>query len=167
MTETYRLVPGGSDAEDGAEAAAPAENAPNKRRTRRQQVLKRGQIIFGFLGSTIDCLVIDHSPFGARLETPVMTEVPEQLRIRFAGETHDAICRWSAGNRLGLEFVGPKVLDEETLRRRRAIRQALRSQGVPAAARMLRDAAFFNNPELQQAAEAAEAAFTRLSDLLD
>jgi hypothetical protein len=138
------------------------------RRARRRQVLKRGQLIFGHAGSTIDCLVLDESPHGVGLETPLMTDFPEHLRIRFAGGvTYDALRRWSAGNRLGVEFVSSRMDDEESLRLLAAVRQALKTKGVHAAIRMMQEADFLKNDELRDAAAAAETALARLSALLE
>jgi hypothetical protein len=131
-------------------------------------VLKRGQLIFGHADSTIDCLVLDESSRGAGLETPLMTDFPERLRIRFAGGvTYDALRRWSAGNRLGVEFVSSRMDDDESLRLLAAVRQALATQGLQAAIRLLQEVNFLKNDELRDAAAAAETALARLSALLE
>ena len=148
-------------------AGEAAEKMPELRRARRQQVLKRAQLGFGFLGSTIDCLIIDESPFGVLSETPVMTQVPEHVKLRLAsGATFDALRRWTAGNKIGFEFIGSQIHDEATLRQRMVIDGVLRKQGLHAAAFLLRDAKFFNNVELEIAAEAAMVALSRLQSLL-
>ncbi len=97
-----------------------------------------------------------------------MTAMPEQVKMRFVGgASFDARCRWSAGNRIGLEFLGSQIYDETALRRRRTIAVALRNQGVNTAVVMLRDIQYFNNEELQTLAEAAEMAVARLASHLE
>lgn len=153
---------------NGPPAPAGGEGKLEHRRARRRQVLKRGQLIFGHADSTIDCLVLDESPHGAGLETPLMTDFPERLRIRFAGGvTYDALRRWSAGNRLGVEFVSSRTDDEELHRLLAAVRQALSAQGLYAAIRLLREADFLKNDKLRAAAATAETALARLSALLE
>jgi hypothetical protein len=150
------------------ESVQSAEETAEQRRLRRRRVLKRAQLIFGISGSTIDCLVLDESRFGVQLETPLMTPLPDHLRIRFAnGAIYDAMRSWSAGNKLGLEYVGSQIYDEATLRQRKAVRLTLKTQGLQVALHMLRDFEFFKDDDLRQAAEAAELALSRLSGLLD
>ncbi len=155
--------------DDGAtEGGDIPQGGADYRRSRRQQVLKRAQLIFGVAGSTIDCLVLDESPFGVQLETPVMTQVPEHLRIRFAsGAVYDAVLSWSAGNKLGLKYIGTQIFDETTLRQRKAVRLALRTHALHVPLQMLRDQEFFKDDDLREAAEAADKALARLSALLE
>jgi len=76
----------------------------------RQTVLKRGQLIFGSSGSTIDCIIRDETRFGVLVETAVMTTMPEQIKLRYIGGiTLDAICRWAVGTKIGIEFVGLEI----------------------------------------------------------
>jgi hypothetical protein len=154
---------------DGPAAAGKDPKAgAEKRRVKRQQVLKRGQLIFGLGGSTIDCLIIDESSYGILVETPLMTDLPEQLRITVAGgATFDAVRRWSMGNKLGLEFILPERRDSAVLRKRLAIRLALKNQNVHTAVLMLRDVNFFEDEELRVMAEAAEASVAWLSSMLE
>jgi hypothetical protein len=151
----------------GEPGPATPEKGVEHRRTKRQQVLKRAQLIFGYSGSVIDCLIIDESPFGVLLETPVMTVVPETVKIRFVGgATFDALRRWATGNKIGLEFMGSQIFDDASRQQRRSIDAVLKKQGVNAAVFMLREARFFNNSELQSAAEDAEITLARLESLL-
>jgi hypothetical protein len=138
------------------------------RRTRRRQVLKRGQVIFGIGDSTIDCLILDEAASGVQLETAVITQFPEQLRLRFSdGATYAARRQWSAGSKIGLEFVGSRLYDEATLNKRKAAREVLKTHGVHAAVKRLQELDFFKDPALREAAEAAELAFARLNALLE
>jgi len=154
----------GEPTDDGGKA----ENSAEYRRSRRRQVLKRAQLIVGVAGSTIDCLVLDESPFGVQLETPAMTHLPEHLRIRFAdGAIYDAVRSWSAGNKIGLEYVSSQIYDEATLRQRKAVRLALKTHALHVVVQMLRDHEFFKDDDLREAADAAELALARLSGLLE
>jgi hypothetical protein len=153
---------------DTKNAADSVEGRAELRRARRRRVLKRAQLIFGFAGSTIDCLVLDESRLGIQLETEGMVQFPEQMRIRFAdGAIYVARRQWSTGNRAGLEFLGTRIYDEESQQHRIAVKAALKQQGVHVAVRMLRDVNYLKNEELREAAEAAELAFARLNAMLE
>lgn len=155
--------------EDGGMAGGiGSQDAPERRRSRRRRVLKRAQLIFGLAGSTIDCLVLDETAFGVQLETPVMSHFPDKLQIRFAGGgIYDAQRLWSTGTKLGLKYVGSRIYDEESLRQRKAVRLALKTQSIAAALHMLRDMDFFKSEALREASVAAELAVMRLSEMLD
>jgi hypothetical protein len=146
----------------------PDSEDSEKRRSRRRQVLKRAQLIFGFGSSSVDCLILDESAHGLQVETAVMMEFPEKLRVRFSdGAIHRVNRLWTAGNRLGLAFVDKQLYDEVASRERKTIQMALKAQGFPAAMQLLRERNFFNDTELQKAAEAAEFALAKLSAMLD
>jgi hypothetical protein len=159
----------GSDAVPEVDGAA-AEG----RRAKRQRVLKRAQLVVGFSGSTFDCLIIDETPFGILLETPLMMmHVPELVKLRFVdGTTFEARRRWSVGNKIGLEFAGSQAFEGTAtfegaiLAQRRAAGEVLRRQGLTAAVCLLREAGFFQSAELQSAAEAAGIALARLEAML-
>lgn len=140
----------------------------DNRRSRRRQVLKTGQIILGFAGSTIDCLIVDETSQGVGIETAVMTDLPERLRLKIAGgAAFDAIRRWSIGSRVGVEFVGPKIPGDAASRQKKDVLMALKSQGAQAAALMLRDLDYFKDADLRTAMEEAEAAYQRLAAMLE
>ncbi len=138
-----------------------------QRRSKRKRVIKRGQVSFGFSGSTVDCLIIDESSYGVMVETAVPMAVPEQVTIIIDGRaTFPAIRRWSMGNRLGLEFIGPQVHDRATVERLRMIDNVLQKDGLEPALALLRAAQFYDDKKLQSAAEAAEAAVQQLQAML-
>lgn len=142
-------------------------NGIDQRRTKRQPVLKMAELVFGFPGMHIECQVIDESRFGVMLETPVVADVPERLKIRFVGgPTFAALRRWAIGNKVGLEFVGLFLEDEATMGQVRAVRTVLREVGVHAAVQMLRERDFFQSSQLRSAAEEAEIAIARLESAL-
>jgi hypothetical protein len=137
------------------------------RRAKRTRVFKSGKIIFGYTDSTIDCLILDESPHGVRVETTVPTTVPEAVKFRIVGGgTYNAIRRWMLGNSIGFEFVGDRINDDVTLAKMRAIKDVLETRGVAMAVHSLRAEQFFDNIDLQRAAEEADAAVSRLNMLL-
>jgi hypothetical protein len=140
---------------------------PEPRRTKRGRVFRSGKIIFGYSDSTIDCLILDESPHGVRVETSVPMTVPEEVKLTIVGGgTYPAIRRWVRGNSIGFEFVGNRINDDLTLAKMHAIKDVLETRGVPMAVHSLRSERFFNNIDLQRAAEEAEAAVARLNALL-
>jgi hypothetical protein len=144
-----------------------AARPEDMRRVKRQRVLKPGKIIFGISGATIDCFVRDESPQGVLVETDVLVAVPDQVTVKLPGTgTHLALRRWAMGNRIGFEFIGARVIDDETLVRMRAINEVLQRQGVTQAVNSLRLSRFFENDELRRLAEEAEAATIRLESFL-
>lgn len=156
-------------AEPAACEAAPSGQkiVSDQRRAKRQRVLKMAELVFDPPGTFIDCVVIDESCFGVMLETMVMAEVPERVKIRFVGgPTFAALRRWAAGNKVGLEFAGLFPEDEATKRQARAIKNVLKEACVHAAVQMLRELDFFENSELRAAAEEAEIAMAKLESAL-
>jgi hypothetical protein len=77
------------------------------RKEPRQRVLRAGKLYFGtFSPTVIDCLVIEQSGNGVRVETPEMTQVPELFKIRVGdGPLHRARRCWTLGQVIGLEFL--------------------------------------------------------------
>lgn len=77
----------------------------DRRRLRRDCVLKRAQIIAG--GGVFDCFVLDRSAAGVRVTLPAPVALPEHVTLRLddSGGT-PAWSRWSRGLETGLEF-GP------------------------------------------------------------
>jgi hypothetical protein len=155
-------------AQNAAISEAPAPpNGADQRRAKRERVIKRAKIIYGFSGSTIDCHVLDESPFGLMIETESMVAVPEQLTVRLegAGMFH-VVRRWAFGNKIGLELVGPQIIDEATHLRMQSILEILDRQGLDAAMKILRADRFFDNQSLRHAAESADQAMTELRTVL-
>jgi hypothetical protein len=139
----------------------------DQRRARRQRVSKTAELVCSLLGTPIECEVIDETRFGVMLETPVRTDVPERVEIRFVGgPTFAALRRWASGNKVGLEFVGLFLEDEATIGQVRMIRTVLKEVGVHAAVQMLRERDFFQSSQLRTAAEEAEIAIARLESAL-
>ena len=137
------------------------------RQGRRDLVLKRGQIIFG--DSVLNCIVLDMSPHGARVDFGAPVEVPVHLDLRLHdGTTYPALQRWSRGTQIGLRFAGPVEASGDEGHARRAFQalQALQSADPAGCLETLRAERFFGDEGLRQAAEAAEAAHARLVGML-
>jgi hypothetical protein len=153
-----------------AMAQTAATNQPtgaDQRRAKRERVIKRAKIIYGFAGSTIDCHILDESPYGLMIETESMVAIPEQLTVKLedAGMFH-VVRRWALGNKIGLELVGPQIIDEATHLRMQSILEILDRQGIGAAMQILHADRFFDNLDLRHTAETADHAMTELRTFL-
>lgn len=84
-----------------------SSDADNRRRERRSRAFKSGKLIYGgFNAAVVDCLIIEMSDTGARVETSVMMNVPETLALRFSDGTERQVRRsWARGNEIGFEFL--------------------------------------------------------------
>jgi hypothetical protein len=81
--------------------------AADRRIESRPRALKAAKLIYGGVcPAVIDCLVRDLSAGGVRVETDVMTMVPEILSLQLQ-EGHARRVRrcWANGNAIGLEFL--------------------------------------------------------------
>ena len=145
-----------------------ATSTLNRRRVTRRRVIKIARLSFGLSGSTIDCEIIDESPYGMLVETNVIVNVPDQLTIRLdSGALFHVIRRWAIGTKIGLEIVGLQVIDKPTRARMQSILSVLKTYGLPAALEILRAEQFFDNAELRQAAEDAGSAIAKLQTILE
>lgn len=81
----------------------------DKRKEPRQRVLRAGKLYFGaFSPTVIDCLVVELSGQGGRVETPEMTQVPDLFKIKVGdGPVQRARRTWTRGNMIGLELLDP------------------------------------------------------------
>jgi hypothetical protein len=79
----------------------------NKRRQARPTTIKSGQLLYGGAHLTVvDCLVLDISETGARVETILSADIPEICFLRLNdGSQRQAYRRWASGHQIGLEFV--------------------------------------------------------------
>jgi hypothetical protein len=77
------------------------------RKEPRERVLKTGKLYYGaFSPTVIDCLVVEVSANGMRVETPAMTQVPELFKVRIGdAQIHRARRCWTRGQLIGLEFL--------------------------------------------------------------
>ena len=79
----------------------------DRRHAKRSRTLKSGKLLYGgFNPSVFDCLIVDMSESGARIETSVMIRVPEVLSLRMNDNIERrAYRRWAFGNQIGVEFA--------------------------------------------------------------
>ncbi len=79
----------------------------DRRRERRVSVLKSAKIIYGgSWGTIVDCLILDLSDQGGRVETILAVDIPDYFYVKFNdGAEHLGHRRWSSGNQIGVEFV--------------------------------------------------------------
>ena len=142
-----------------------AESGSDRRREPRQRVIKGAQLIFQ--GSVIDCTVLDVSPNGARVRTSGVVVTPEQVILQFrGGSAYFARRRWSQGTEMSFVFDRPAPLKENAALVASSALGALLGKDLEGAIRILRAAAFLDDPALGQVAEEAEAAVARLETAL-
>src|SRR5262245_27325032 len=79
----------------------------NRRKSARQKVFLDGRIYFNNRQSTVDCLVRDFSPDGAKLKVSEAVAIPEtiDLYILARDETYHAKVRWRRGVDVGVSFI--------------------------------------------------------------
>ncbi len=165
-TAAELFVVAGDPASASAAGSGPRSGI-DKRRIKRQRVLKMAELVFDLPGAPIGCQVLDESRFGVMLETQSLAHVPERMKICFVGgPTFAALRRWANGNKIGLEFIGLFLEDDLTIGQVRSVRNVLKEVGVHAAVQMLRDHEFFQSSQLRSAAEEAEIAIARLESAL-
>jgi hypothetical protein len=72
----------------------------------RGRTFKSGKLQYGGITpSVVDCLVVELSDGGARIETSVMVQVPEILRLQMHDTDRKVRRAWAVGNQIGLEFL--------------------------------------------------------------
>lgn len=145
---------------------APSTLALERRRQKRTSVLKRAQIACG--PALYDCCILDSSEDGVRIQMPVPVALPERVVLRLEGGISiPALHRWSRSAEAGLEFAKePRAAQGALAERVWAVHEMLLEGRTDAALRQLRAASFFGDPALEQAAEEAEAARSRLAGAL-
>ncbi|MEZ2330648.1 PilZ domain-containing protein [Mesorhizobium sp. RCC_202] len=81
---------------------------PDKRRQRRQRVLKGAAIINGINNSEISCTIKNQNSGGAELTVPVEAMVPERfvLYVPTDGVAYQSVLRWRRNDRIGVQFTG-------------------------------------------------------------
>lgn len=80
-----------------------------RRKERRQRVLKRGKIMVKGTQSVVDCTIRNRSQSGALLRVDGVFIAPPQfdLLIVGSGETQAVELRWQKGSDIGVEFAEP------------------------------------------------------------
>jgi hypothetical protein len=140
--------------------------ASERRRSTRQTVLKRANLIAG--EQVYDCVVLDSSATGARVSTGSVVPLPDRIELRFpSGASLPAVIRWSRGAEIGLEFMAEgATLRDQAAELAWAAYEQLRDGRLDKAMRMLRTENFFDDPALRAAAVEAEEAYNRLESVL-
>jgi hypothetical protein len=141
-------------------------NASERRRSARQSVLKRANLIAG--EQVYDCVVLDSSASGARVSTGSFVSLPDGVELRFpSGASLQAAIRWSRGAEIGLEFVAEGAsLRDQAAELAWSSYEQLRDGRLDKAVRILRTENFFDDPTLRVAALEAEEAYARLEAAL-
>lgn len=90
-----------------AEADGPVVRTVDARRSPRQRVLKRGQIVTPGTGSTIDCTLRNVSQTGAALRFDMFFALPEEfdLVVVGAGQKRRVRVRWQSGVDVGVQYL--------------------------------------------------------------
>ncbi|WP_205619776.1 MULTISPECIES: hypothetical protein [Acidocella] len=79
----------------------------DRRKVARHRILWGGKLLFSYeRRSGVDCLVVELSKRGARVETEWLTQVPETFYFQ-AGTQEPRLVRrvWVMGKAIGLEFI--------------------------------------------------------------
>lgn len=137
----------------------------DRRRTRRERLLLRAKLVIG--DGVYDCILLDQTSAGARLETLLPMALPEQFSLRFP-DGRQLACqrRWTNGRRLGVEIVQKGAAKDSPQGRAAALQQAFDAMGVDRFFDQLRSDNYLQNTALGEAAWQAEAAIRRLGLLL-
>lgn len=85
---------------------APPPKAPPRRKETRQSVYRHGRLTVAG-GVRLDCIIVDISPNGARVELDGASSLPDllTLKIVMTGETRRARVAWKRDNSAGLTFL--------------------------------------------------------------
>lgn len=136
-----------------------------RREAVRQGVLKAAKLVTG--NSVVDCLVLNISASGVRVQLSAMMVLPERMTLCFRGGAAFA-CerRWARALEVGLEFTGPAGLTERTAAEAADILQAMARESLTPVLDALQARRHFDNPHLAQIAAEAQAAQARLRDAL-
>ena len=77
-----------------------------RRQHPRSHVLRRARIVFRRGFSTLDCVVLDLSPGGARLKVGEWLGLPDRFELRIDnGPTHEVEVRHRSMQMTGVQFV--------------------------------------------------------------
>jgi hypothetical protein len=139
-----------------------------RRRDARKPVIKSVKIAVGsdIYHSFHDGLVLNETWRGALLDLGAPTALPEIMTLYFGAGPRKARLRWSAGPRVGVEFLSEQILTAEHIETMKRLGRMLHTQGLPTVMAALRAERFFGNDGLRKTAEAAEAAFLDLETRL-
>jgi hypothetical protein len=143
-----------------------AQAHENRRRSPRAGMLKRAQILAG--ECVYDCVVLDGSAGGARVQLETPTALPDTVKLRFSGGiAAPAVRRWGNGAQWGLELLEEgRQLNPMQSQQAWTAYEALRDGQLDRAIRLLRQDHFYEDEALREAAANAEAARDKLEAAL-
>jgi hypothetical protein len=159
-----KLKPNSFDLETSARALL-----AERRGDARVPVVRSAKLVAGegFHEGVYNCLVLDESAGGALVDLGAVFLLPEEAELHLAGGAVRRVRRcWTAGSKVGLEFIGEPLVSAEAKREMASIAGLIRERGLPAGLAALRARNFFGMAPLRAAAEAAEAAYGQLTALL-
>ena len=137
----------------------------DKRDRERQPVLRSAKLHFH--SSVVDCLVLDLSADGVRIETNDLMALPEDVIIELrSGGRWLARRRWQRGLEAGFELVRFAGLEREAALRASVLYGMLRSCGLQDVLDRLAAAQHYDNPELRSAAAAILVSLEQLETAL-
>ena len=136
----------------------------DRRHAARERMLQRAQIVVE--DRVFDCVLLDLTPGGARVETMLPLNLPDRFAIRFA-DGRQALCerRWRVGQRMGLMFLRAsarsRLPDRAT-----ALLGMFETLGHRALFDMLRDENYLQSAAVGEAVWRADAALAALEAAL-
>jgi hypothetical protein len=91
---------------DAGAGAGPADPSPDRRRGRRQRVLRSALIVFPGGYCTMPCHVLDTSDAGARLKPADIILCPREFVLKpLIGLPRDCEVVWRKGTTLGVRYL--------------------------------------------------------------
>lgn len=79
-------------------------NVSNRRNAVRIRTIRNARIKFG--NTNLDCVLLDFSSRGARVNVGSATDIPKKLMIVLHdNSSHNATLRWARDREIGLEFI--------------------------------------------------------------
>jgi hypothetical protein len=96
-------------------SGVPVDDGPmqpsNLRREERKRVLGAAKLLFGGFSKTVfDCIVLDRSPRGLRVQVGSTHMIPSELIVEFSnGTRRHARLVWASASEAGLEYETDSV----------------------------------------------------------
>lgn len=78
----------------------------NRRNSERCRTLKTGRIIYNNLSCVLDCMVLDVTDSGAKIQAADNLDLPKEIRLEIQfGMTRDCEICWRDANKIGVRFI--------------------------------------------------------------
>ena len=113
------------------QANIPDEKEAERRRGRRQRVLKKAVIVFNNGQCSMGCQILDISDTGAKLLPADVFSCPREFVLQpMKGQPHQCVVMWRKGLQMGVRYVEPEHLpsvpnEQRHHPRRRVLQHAL------------------------------------------